>query len=168
MIITSNREPFYYLNNKRTASQNNTVRLCVPKTSAQPTFKGWNPLDILSERHIELLVGIIEKFEKREPKEMQKALPLATILTKLFPQNHFFHMIRGVINNELGKTDDAIADFTRAIEVKPKDSPNQAELALLFDTRAQLYLKNDEPEKAVDDIATSLAVAPEGFVSTPI
>ncbi len=72
-----------------------------------------------------------------------------------------FYNLRARGLRALGKTDEAIADYTSAIELMPRKSLRDfANVASLYGDRAELHAKQSEIDKAIDDYTTIIDMKP--------
>ena len=60
---------------------------------------------------------------------------------------------RGTLLDQVGKTDEAIADLTEAVRLDPK-------LAAAYCRRAAIFLAQGFPDLAVDDLTEAMSAAP--------
>ena len=78
------------------------------------------------------------------------------VLIDLIKQNSEFdlaYFYKGIAEHNLGKTEDAYASYSRAIEINKK-------MIDAYYNRGQLLFK-DEPKKALDDFVTAVALDPK-------
>ncbi len=55
-----------------------------------------------------------------------------------------------------GDMDEALAAYTKAMDIAKEEKNREADLAVLFKNRAAVHLKNEQFQKAVDDCTKSL------------
>jgi lipoprotein NlpI len=86
-------------------------------------------------------------------KKYREALTLATKAIDQMPSNPNAYVIRGHAHKGLGQATDAIADLTKAIELKPD--------VRAYLQRSQWYSEMDEHAKAIADIDRALQLDPK-------
>ena len=75
--------------------------------------------------------------------EFQRAGELLEEALKINPENAYLRMNLGACQHRLGKTDEAIANFTKAVELLPERGPFRGQLAHILEKAGRL----DEAEK---------------------
>jgi protein O-mannosyl-transferase len=81
------------------------------------------------------------------------AMALAERLTRLHPHLMDGYLLRGLAHHRMGQHEQAVADFTRAINHMPEESQ-------LLTYRAQVFMDQEKPRQALADIETALSLAP--------
>jgi len=85
-----------------------------------------------------------------------KALEYANRAVEVEPNAEVSYFARAITYDALGRYDDAIADFSKGIDVNPRNRCNNNSLAL--GNRANVYLKLGKPELALEDANKAIAL----------
>jgi tetratricopeptide (TPR) repeat protein len=87
------------------------------------------------------------------PAAIEVSLRCFEKLTAEFPEEHYYWFLRGVADKELRRYDQAVADFSRALELRPKNRD-------IWRWRAGAYEALNQKDKALADLASATAWEP--------
>ena len=105
----------------------------------------------VQDKSVDELLGQAEQALKQ--RRFREAAELATKAIELKPDRAEAYVLRGMAGAGLGKSKEAIADFTRAIELKPE--------ATTFLHRGREHSEANEPAKALADFDRALELDPK-------
>jgi tetratricopeptide (TPR) repeat protein len=88
-----------------------------------------------------------------QTRELDKAIEDIDVAVRLAPESAYFNL-RGNIYKAKGDLGKAIKDYSKAIEVDPKN-------LVSYEYRALAYQANEELEKAIDDINKAIGLNPD-------
>ncbi|MBC8489745.1 MAG: tetratricopeptide repeat protein, partial [Bacteroidetes bacterium] len=71
-----------------------------------------------------------------------------------FPNSHELYLIKGKANNKLGNTENAISDYTNAIQIKP-------DFCKAYYLRGNQFKNLEEYKKAIDDYERAIQLDPD-------
>ncbi len=94
--------------------------------------------------------------ELYEAKNYAKALVFFTLAIENYPDMSCLYINRGDVHRDLRDLPSALADYTQAYELNPKDKDTRIRLGLLHDARGLTYFDNKDYHEAVT--AFSLAI----------
>lgn len=102
----------------------------------------------------ELAAGIRLALDLASQNKLQNAEAISGGLRLIDPRNPFIHLIHGSFLQRMGKDDEAIACYSEAIRLFPKDLNSLA-------NRGEIYLKRGQMELALQDLKTAAELDPE-------
>ena len=90
--------------------------------------------------------------------ELTKAIKLSNELITINPTNEYYLLTRGIFLEDIGKTNQALNDFTNAIKINPHYTDAYLQCA-------DLFLKTDKLDLAFSNIFIALKLEKEYFLS---
>ena len=95
-----------------------------------------------------------ETLDFLEKREFDVALKNLNLLLEISPKNAKYHIIRGLVYEELGKLDASFADFSTAIKIDKNDSN-------AYHYRGGIRVKFEDYKNAINDYSIAISINPQ-------